>query len=185
MHVFSDLKPYICTFPECSLELVRFSTRAQWADHEFSCHRFVEDWCCPFCSTRDIHNQQGCEQHLERSHDLQHPELAYWTNRARTKRARLMSVEECLLCRTIPAESRQAFIKHCCRHMEEVALMAMPQIANDGSEGYEDNPDQDKSTQSSGQSVNSPPGEPDWNWREKLAPHVSASMNGHGWISAI
>ena len=149
MHVFSDLKPYICTFPECSLELLQFSTRAQWADHEFSCHRFVEDWCCSFCSTTEIHDQQNCEQHLERSHGVQQPELAYWVNRARTKRARMMNVEECLLCRTFPAESRQAFIKHCCQHMEEIALMAMPQIADDGSEGDEDSPEDDRSTQSS------------------------------------
>ena len=153
MHVFSDLKPYICTFSGCSLELVQFSTRAQWADHEFSCHRFVEDWCCPFCSSKDVQDRQGCEQHLERSHGIQHPELAYWANRARTKRARMMHGEECLLCRTFPAESRQAFIKHCCRHMEEIALMAMPEIADDGSEGDEDNPDGDRSTRSSGHSA--------------------------------
>lgn len=152
MRVFRDLKPYICTFSECSLELVQFSTRAQWADHEFSCHRFVEDWGCPFCSTKDIQDRQGCEQHLERSHGIQHRELAYWANRARTQRARMMNVEECLLCRTFPAESRQAFIKHCCRHMEEIALMAMPQIADAGSEG-DDNSDVERSTRSSGHSA--------------------------------
>ena len=149
MHVFRDLKPYICTFPECSLELVQFSTRAQWADHEFSCHRFVEDWCCPLCSTRHIHDRRDCEQHLEHSHGILHEELAYWVNRARTKRARIMNTEECLLCRTFPTESRQAFIKHCCRHMEEIALMAMPQTRSGCDE---DSSDEDTSTLSSGHS---------------------------------
>lgn len=153
MHVFTDLKPYICTFPECSFELVQFSTRAQWADHEFSHHRFVDEWCCPLCSTRNIRDRQNCEQHLERSHGILQEELAYWADRSRTRRARMMNMEECLLCRKFPAESRRAFIKHCCQHMEEIALMAMPQIADDGSECDEDNSDQERSTRSSGHSV--------------------------------
>lgn len=62
----------------------------------------------------------------------------------------MMNVEECLVCRTFPAENRQAFIKHCCQHMEEFALMAMPEIADDRSEGDEDNPNDDRSIRSSG-----------------------------------
>lgn len=40
MHVFADLRPYICTFPDCRDELAQFTTRAVWANHELTEHRY-------------------------------------------------------------------------------------------------------------------------------------------------
>src|ERR1700730_15401270 len=50
IHVFADLKPYICTFSSCPDELCTFPTRQLWADHEFRKHRIEKYWRCYLCS---------------------------------------------------------------------------------------------------------------------------------------
>lgn len=67
MHVFADLRPYICTFARCSKELAQFTTRAAWAEHEFNEHRTVRSWLCPECSLQ-CHSETDWDEHLEESH---------------------------------------------------------------------------------------------------------------------
>lgn len=42
------------------------------------------------------------------------------------EKSRSGEIEECPLCRVIPGKSRRAFVKHVGRHLEEIALMALP-----------------------------------------------------------
>lgn len=44
-HVFSDLRPYSCTFPICDAPM--FDSKHAWFEHELSKHRCT--WACPFC----------------------------------------------------------------------------------------------------------------------------------------
>lgn len=143
MHVFADLQPYICTFQDCDYELVQFTTRAAWADHEFSCHRVETRWNCPECGSEEK-NCQDWERHIQ-EHGLVFtgPELQVARTMARNSKARPIETEECLLCREWPAKSRRAFIKHVGRHMEEMALVALPRDTEDDSEGRSDLSSQD------------------------------------------
>ena len=138
MHVFADLEPYICTFPDCHYELVQFTTRAAWADHEFSCHRFQTRWRCPECGSEET-SPQDWDRHFQGHHlGLTGPELRVAREYAQNSKARPIETEECLLCRDTPAQSRRTFIKHVGRHMEEMALFALPGDTEDDSEGPSD-----------------------------------------------
>lgn len=54
--------------------------------------------------------------------------MAYKTEATRVEDA------ECPLCRTVVGKPRRAFVKHVARHMEEIALMALPRNIEDDSE---------------------------------------------------
>lgn len=130
--MFADLRPYICTFANCEKELAQFPTRAAWADHEFTEHRVLRSWSCPECP-KQCDSEIEWVLHLEKCHQRtflgpKHQvakEMAYKT------RAKPAENEECPLCQVILGKPRREFVKHVGRHMEEIALMALPRD-NDG-----------------------------------------------------
>lgn len=135
MHVFSDLMPYICTFDGCKHELTSFPKPSSWADHEFQHHRFIRYWVCPECS-RESCSTLDWEQHLNDAHNQKFlgPNLIaarIIACRIRPKRA---EEEECPLCRVVLGKPRRAFVRHVSRHMEDIALMALPSNAEEDSE---------------------------------------------------
>ncbi|GME48964.1 Zinc finger C2H2-type protein [Neofusicoccum parvum] len=79
-HVYEDLQPFTCTFPNCG-EPMSFKRKADWVRHENERHRQLEKWVC---------NRQNCGhtcyrkdnfvQHLVREHKVPEP-------KARTGRA--------------------------------------------------------------------------------------------------
>ena len=136
--MFADLEAYICTFPNCDHELVQFPTRAAWADHEFSCHRFETRWNCPECGSEKP-SLQDWEKHIQdHGLDFTRPEFQVARTMARNNKARPIETEECLLCRETPAQNRRAFITHVGRHLEELALVVLPRDTEDDSDGLSD-----------------------------------------------
>ena len=135
MHIFADLRPYICTFADCEDKLAQFPNRAAWAEHEFSQHRITQSWSCPKCPRAFI-SVSGWQSHIQEKHCLFFSghqcnvakDMAY-----RTKATRIED-EECPLCRIVVGKPRRAFIKHVGRHMEEIALMALPRDVEEDSE---------------------------------------------------
>ena len=135
MHVFSDLQPYICTLSDCEDELVQFSSRAAWADHECSKHRNTRLWTCPDCP-REFPEVSGWEQHLQERHCLlfSGTNLQVAKNMALKTEAKCIENYECPLCRIVVGKPRRGFVKHVGRHMEEIALMALPRNVEDNTE---------------------------------------------------
>ena len=144
MHVLTDLRPYICTFSDCDYGLIQFSTRGAWAEHEYTNHRFEVRWKCVKC-TFEATSPDDWERHLEEAHfvTFSGPELIIATDRARIKNPRPSEDEDCHLCKTKPATSRRAFEKHVGKHMEEMALFALPQDNEDDWEDISDVTDDD------------------------------------------
>ncbi len=134
MHVFSDLRPYICTFLDCKDELNRFATRAEWADHEFTEHRIDQAWNCPECSEKSA-CASDWEQHLQEMHHrvFTGPHLHVARATAYETHPRPVEAEECPLCRVVLGKPRRAFVDHVGRHMEEIALMALPRNTEEDS----------------------------------------------------
>ena len=128
MHVFADLRPYICTFANCEMELAQFPTRAEWAEHEFSKHRITCSWGCPECAER-CGSETEWTQHLDLYHQrtFSGPKGQIAKEMALTTRVKAIEDEECPLCRVVLGKPRREFVKHVGRHMEEIALMALPQ----------------------------------------------------------
>ena len=135
MHVFSDLMPYICTFDGCQHKLRCFPSRSTWADHEFQEHRFDRYWACPECPARSC-STLDWEHHLNDVHNRKFsgPNLLSAKNTACRISRKRAEEEQCLLCRVVLGKPRRAFVKHVCRHMEDIALMALPSNAEEDSE---------------------------------------------------
>ena len=135
MHFFADLQPYICTFADCEDELAQFPNRAAWAEHEFSQHRITRSWSCPECP-QSFNNLPRWQNHIQDRHCLFFTDrnlnvagdMAYKTEATRVED------DECPLCRIVVGRPRRAFVKHVGRHMEEIALMALPRDVEEDSE---------------------------------------------------
>lgn len=63
-HLLSDLKPYICTFEDCSAQM--FDRRHMWFQHEMDKHR--KQWRCRFCSYELFGSAASLESHLQDQH---------------------------------------------------------------------------------------------------------------------
>ncbi|KAL9631411.1 MAG: hypothetical protein Q9164_005911 [Protoblastenia rupestris] len=132
MHVFSDLRPYICTYDNCSEYLTRFDKRNMWAQHEFSMHRFESGWHCPECDAK----------FTDLPHLQQHRSVAHKTNvsdegiqnkakNAYRRSALPIEHEECYLCKDYSSTSKRDFIAHVGQHLEDIALLAIPGLQVD------------------------------------------------------
>ena len=134
-HVFADLQPYICTFADCDDKLVQFSSRAAWADHEFTKHRINRSWSCPECPKKTL-TAAGWVEHLEAVHQRAFcgPNLEVARDMAYNAESKPSEKEECPFCRGFLGRPRRAFVKHVGSHMEEIALMALPRDRLGGSE---------------------------------------------------
>ena len=139
MHVFADLRPYICTFANCSKEMAQFTSRAAWADHEFTEHRIIRSWSCPECA-KQCESEQEWDVHLEEYHQqtFSGPKYQVALSMACNTLERPVSSEACPLCQVIPGKARGEFVKHVGRHMEEIALMALPPEDEDTEEDEQD-----------------------------------------------
>ena len=135
MHVFSDLVPYLCTFDGCQHKLRSFQSRSSWADHEFQEHRLNKYWACPECSRKSC-SILDWEHHLDDVHNLKFSGTDLVAARKNACHISPMRAEEeqCPLCQIILGKPRRAFVKHVSRHMEDIALMALPSNAEEDSE---------------------------------------------------
>lgn len=126
-HVFADLKPYVCTFSGCQDELKIFPTRSLWEDHEFSQHRFNKNWACSSCSFKTPTSEAYCE-HLQVTHNLSLSDDQYQiaTRSAEVREPQHIELQNCPLCLEVPGKSRRNFVTHVGKHMESIALAALP-----------------------------------------------------------
>ena len=130
--------PYICTFDGCPHKLRCFPSRSTWAHHEFEEHRFDRFdryWACPECPRKSC-STLDWEHHLKYAHNQNfagHNLVSARNNACRISPKRAED-EQCPLCLVVLGKPRRAFVKHVCRHMEDIALMALPSNAEENSE---------------------------------------------------
>jgi hypothetical protein len=63
-HVFSDLRSYVCTFPDCDAQL--FGDINEWFWHEMQSHRV--SYSCRFCSGKIFKNKDRFLAHVRHKH---------------------------------------------------------------------------------------------------------------------
>lgn len=141
-HVFNDLSPYVCTFEDCALK--QFESRHKWFDHEMQSHR--KEWHCQVCQY-SCHSVDDMEIHMRANHygsflEPQLPALLELCERQVDKipanacplcdtwatllRARMSMIEEDL-SQNLFVTPKQ-FRSHLGRHMEQLALFALPKF---------------------------------------------------------
>jgi hypothetical protein len=139
MHVFADLKPYICTFDGCSSMLDTFPSRKLWAEHEFTYHRSDVVFKCHECP-REYNNEASFSEHLEEHYiaGLSHTQCLALISAARSTKPRPLAGQHCPLCLEGGWQTRRKFVTHLGRHMEDIALSALPHEEQSDSEAEDE-----------------------------------------------
>ncbi|RVD81428.1 uncharacterized protein DFL_009292 [Arthrobotrys flagrans] len=65
-HVFQDLQPYVCTYPNCELGDFLFESREQWFQHELAKHRV--NWFCNTKGHDHFNNKADFSSHMAAEH---------------------------------------------------------------------------------------------------------------------
>lgn len=141
-HVFSDLRPYVCTFPDCDAPY--FGDINQWFQHEMMLHRVA--YKCFLCPNTVFYREDKHLSHLQREHAemLDDSEEQLGKNLAR-KPLDQIPASDCPCCsdwgdrlkeRIIntsgPAPNDNlavvptVFKRHLAGHLEQLALFAVP-----------------------------------------------------------
>ena len=147
-HIYNDLNPYICTFEDCDSRL--YSTRHEWFEHELARHRM--EWQCKVRGCRKIFKSVGLlEAHLRMYHvqeitEIQLPALLEMSEKPIDR----ISPDECPFCEQWsthlqniqpsigPQQGHDSLVvtpnqfrNHVARHMEQLALFALPKRSGD------------------------------------------------------
>jgi hypothetical protein len=140
MHVFSDLRAYICTFEDCTKMLDTYPSRKLWAEHEFTehrCHNFFQCYDC--WETFTIEHE--FTQHLAQKHQygsLNRTQLLATLSAAKKSTPEPMASQRCPLCQEEGWGSQRSFVTHVGRHLEEIALSVLPKDVDSDSEAESD-----------------------------------------------
>ncbi|KAF8540095.1 hypothetical protein BDD12DRAFT_735547, partial [Trichophaea hybrida] len=120
-HVYKDLRPYVCTFPDCQRSDHLFTTRHEWFNHERQIHR--REWFCSPCQQlfphATIFRHHIKTIHMESAGQNQLDIVVERAERAFT------SAQTCRLCEETDIPAR-VIENHIGRHMRQVALFVLP-----------------------------------------------------------
>lgn len=120
-HVLSDLQPYICTYPDCQLNDYFFENKDDWFHHESHTHRV--EW---FCNTASHKSFVDIPEFLDHMHTIHSEPL---------DKVQLLNIHHgfqrpsnahsgiCTLC----GKHASRLKSHLARHLEQIALFAIPQ----------------------------------------------------------
>lgn len=151
-HLFDDLRPYVCTFEQCDLRM--FADRESWFRHEVDTHRI--EWFCSFCSHSIYNSRADLESHMQAKHgdrfrDDQLSALLDASKRASDG----IAANSCPFCFKygekqksmnahlntdelfIDVKDFRHFYRHVGKHMEQLALFALPMIVGMQEEDFE------------------------------------------------
>lgn len=128
-HVYSDLRPYLCTFEDCTSPNETYENGSAWFHHELQNHR--RSWACGDHCEMTFGSEDLMVAHLH-----EHSPIALTDARARASaRMRIIPINEittnsCPICDlTIGGLSK--FRRHLGGHLEELALFVLPATVAD------------------------------------------------------
>ena len=132
-HLFSDLQPYVCTLDECEDAEETFESRHRWFAHELRFHRRV--WMCHGHCDRKYPSQTSFLEHVRESGHIAANQLSALAEMCEGP-TDTASRTTCLLC-CEEITGTKKLEKHLGRHMEEVALFALPTSSFDSEQEME------------------------------------------------
>jgi hypothetical protein len=118
--VFGDIRPYVCTFENCTRPDYLFGSRHEWFEHERQIHR--REWFCHACQI-PFSLQTEFQQHLLLNHSelFSSSELQIVVDRA--ERA-IELPQTCHLCSE--QHLSDSLQRHLGRHLQQIALFILP-----------------------------------------------------------
>ncbi|KAI1488984.1 hypothetical protein F5X96DRAFT_42443 [Biscogniauxia mediterranea] len=135
-HVFRDLRPYSCSFPDCSNPAKLFATRHDWIYHEMQMHR--RTWNCHECDSV-LPSKKLMVAHSRTAHQdtLTPSQLLVLVDMSE----RPIDEDKILPCPLCPSELYlNRLMEHLAGHMEELALFALPRNIDDAKDARSDIP---------------------------------------------
>jgi len=142
-HVFSDLRPYVCTFPDCDVPY--FSDINEWFRHEMQSHRV--SYTCRLCKCKAFQLRERYLTHVRKQHPdmIEDGEEQPILNIAR-KPLDQIPAQECPCCSdwvdrlkeragvSVHSDASDhiisvvptVFKRHLASHLEQLALFAVP-----------------------------------------------------------
>lgn len=125
MHVFHDLRPYVCLADNCPALLETFSTRDAWAEHDRT-HSGTVTFVCSSCPCT-YHTPGQLEAHLfQTHHELTSEQRHESMSTAIRPQAEDFGNRSCPLCHMSNFPSTHKFRSHVCQHLEDIALATVP-----------------------------------------------------------
>lgn len=134
-HILRDLQPYVCTFEPCSKGSKLFDSRHEWFDHELLAHR--KEWVCSAGCEESFSLQTEFEDHMRNTHAKafsEHQLVALVDMCQRPVEED--SEAQCPLC-VAPMGSMKQLCRHLARHLESLALFALPRSKDEDKEEAE------------------------------------------------
>ncbi|KAJ3473627.1 hypothetical protein NLG97_g10210 [Lecanicillium saksenae] len=129
-HVFRDLQPYVCLQQDCSAPDHLYTRRAGWMAHIKTEHWKI--WHCAFGCPGLFDSAKELQAHLQATHgqdmsDAYLASLESLSGMADAAKPR----ETCPLCGSFWCGSTDKYTEHVGRHLEELALFALPNVGDD------------------------------------------------------
>jgi hypothetical protein len=120
-HVLSDLQPYICTYPDCQLNDYFFENKDNWYNHESCTHRV--EWFCNTASHKSFVDMQEFLDHMHTVHSEPLDGTQLLSLHRGFQRPTNAHSGTCTLC----GKHANKLKSHLARHLEQLALFAIPQ----------------------------------------------------------
>ncbi|CAI7649792.1 unnamed protein product [Penicillium crustosum] len=129
-HVYSDLRPYICTFGDCVKANQLYDSYTEWSEHERQFHR--REWVCNLCSLT-FNSEALFRNHLRAAHAGVLPEDQQQAIMNLSERS-ISSAQQCPLCTKPPISNPSRFQQHLARHLQQLSLFILPRRESEENE---------------------------------------------------
>jgi hypothetical protein len=127
-HVFEDLPPYVCTYPNCELHDYLFDSKDEWYKHEAQRHRVK--WFCNTDYHLEYDKQEDFVKHMQTDHNTTFDEGQFTPIQDMFRQPSRSNEGTCNLCMLYSKKLKS----HVSRHLQQIALFALPRAnETDGS----------------------------------------------------
>ena len=123
-HVLRDLRPYVCTYPDCNEGDQLYDRWKDWASHEQWKHR--KTWYCIYHPSLDFKTVEDFKHHWQTDHrdQMTSPDEAAHSNVTVSQ----ASGRLCPICRC-ESKSADSLLQHIATHLQRIALFALPKYS--------------------------------------------------------
>ena len=143
-HIIRDIRPYSCSFADCSTVMQLYGSRKEWLAHEFKCHRFSSEWLCIKGCGQTFDSETVFHSHLREQHTVGTLDLPELSSKCRKDKPPPPHQQtNCPLCMERVKETRDSLRRHIGHHLEEVALASLPPELYRSDDSSEEDVDED------------------------------------------
>ena len=127
-HLIHDLRPYVCTYPNCNAAGQSYDSRRDWIEHENTFHRRI--WRCPEHDNSLYASREEYLKHVTAEHKEDTKLMSSETYLRSCESVAPTPDRACPVCFFSPADAR-TLQSHLAHHLERFSLFALPRSTED------------------------------------------------------